>query len=89
MAETFTTYLRRAAVVVAPLRIARGIQNKVLEGLAMGVPVVATSIAVQGVNGVAQRDYLVADDAVFKIRKKTCVLDMEALRPHARISIIL
>ena len=32
-------YLRRAAVVVAPLRIARGVQNKVLEGLAMGVPV--------------------------------------------------
>ena len=56
-------YLRRAAVVVAPLRIARGIQNKVLEGLAMGVPVVATSIAVQGVNGVSRRDYLVADDA--------------------------
>jgi p-cumate 2,3-dioxygenase beta subunit len=25
----------------------------------------------------------------FRIRKKTCVLDMEALRPHARISIIL
>ncbi len=32
---------------------------------------------------------LMADDAVFKIRKNTCVLDMEALRPHARISIIL
>jgi hypothetical protein len=26
---------------------------------------------------------------VLRIRKKTCVLDMEALRPHARISIIL
>jgi p-cumate 2,3-dioxygenase beta subunit len=32
---------------------------------------------------------IVADDAVFRIQKKTCVLDMEALRPHARISIIL
>lgn len=32
---------------------------------------------------------LVETDGTFKITKKTCVLDMEALRPHARISIIL
>lgn len=35
------------------------------------------------------RYQLVETDAGLKIRKKTCVLDMEALRPHARISIIL
>jgi sugar transferase (PEP-CTERM/EpsH1 system associated) len=34
-------YLQHAAVVVAPLRVARGIQNKVLEAMAMGRPVVA------------------------------------------------
>ena len=34
-------YLQHAAVVVAPLRLARGIQNKVLEAMAMGRPVVA------------------------------------------------
>ncbi|MFN0007592.1 MAG: TIGR03087 family PEP-CTERM/XrtA system glycosyltransferase [Planctomycetota bacterium] len=55
--------LRTAAVSVAPLRIARGIQNKVLEALAMGIPVVSTSSAAQGVDGVAGRDYLVADEA--------------------------
>jgi sugar transferase (PEP-CTERM/EpsH1 system associated) len=55
--------LRTAAVSVAPLRIARGIQNKVLEALSMGIPVVGTSAAVQGVDGVAGRDYLVGDDA--------------------------
>ena len=32
---------------------------------------------------------IVEQGGVMKIRKKTCVLDMEALRPHARISIIL
>ena len=53
---------RRAAVIIAPLRIGRGIQNKVLEGLAMGVPVVGTSLATQGVGGTPGRDYLVADD---------------------------
>lgn len=35
-------YLQHAAVVVAPLRLARGIQNKILEAMAMGRPVVAT-----------------------------------------------
>ena len=34
-------YLQHAAVVVAPLRLARGIQNKILEAMAMGRPVVA------------------------------------------------
>ena len=56
-------YLRRASIVVAPLRIGRGIQNKVLEGMAMGVPVVATSVAAQGVGGTPGRDYVTADDA--------------------------
>ena len=40
-------FLQYAAVVVAPLRIARGIQNKILEALAMGCPVVASTICMQ------------------------------------------
>lgn len=54
-------FLARAAVSVAPLRIARGIQNKVLEGLAMGLPVVGTTSATQGVEGEAGRDFLLAN----------------------------
>lgn len=42
-------YLAHARVVVAPLRIARGVQNKVLEALAMNQAVVATDNAVQGI----------------------------------------
>jgi sugar transferase (PEP-CTERM/EpsH1 system associated) len=57
------TYLRKTAVSVAPLRIARGIQNKVLEALAMGLPVVGTESATQGVEGQPGRDYLRADSA--------------------------
>jgi sugar transferase (PEP-CTERM/EpsH1 system associated) len=41
-------YLKTADVFVAPLRIARGVQNKILEALAAGVPVVARPEAVQG-----------------------------------------
>jgi sugar transferase (PEP-CTERM/EpsH1 system associated) len=55
-------WLREASIAVAPLRIARGIQNKVLEALAMGLPVVGTTPATQGVEGEPGRHYLVADD---------------------------
>jgi sugar transferase (PEP-CTERM/EpsH1 system associated) len=41
-------YLARARVAVAPLRIARGVQNKILEAMAMGLPVVGTPAALQG-----------------------------------------
>lgn len=44
-------YLERADVFVAPLRIARGVQNKVLEAMASGVPVVARPESVQGLSG--------------------------------------
>lgn len=47
-------YLERADVFVAPLRFASGVQNKVLEALAMEVPVVTTTVVAAGlrVNGV-------------------------------------
>lgn len=42
-------YVAHAGVVVAPLRIARGIQNKVLEAMAMAKAVVVTSAAMEGI----------------------------------------
>jgi sugar transferase (PEP-CTERM/EpsH1 system associated) len=42
-------YVAHAHVVVAPLRIARGIQNKVLEAMAMAKPVVVTKAAMEGI----------------------------------------
>jgi sugar transferase (PEP-CTERM/EpsH1 system associated) len=43
-------YLAHAEVAVAPLRVARGIQNKVLEAMAMARPVVVTSDALEGLD---------------------------------------
>jgi len=43
-------YIAHADAVVAPLQIARGIQNKVLEAMAMGKPVVATPAALEGLD---------------------------------------
>ena len=56
-------YLSKAAVVVAPLQIARGVQNKVLEGMAARRAVVATSQAAAGIDAVAGEHLLVADSA--------------------------
>ncbi|HET7882775.1 MAG TPA: TIGR03087 family PEP-CTERM/XrtA system glycosyltransferase [Acetobacteraceae bacterium] len=55
-------YLAFADAVVAPLRIARGIQNKLLEAMAMARPVVATPAAFEGVNADPGRDLLLASD---------------------------
>jgi glycosyltransferase involved in cell wall biosynthesis len=56
-------WLAAAAVAVAPLRIARGIQNKVLEAMAMARPVVASSAALEGISATPGEHLLVADAA--------------------------
>ncbi len=56
-------YLRHAAAVVAPLRIARGIQNKVLEAMAMARPVIASSECASAVDAKPGDEFLVARDA--------------------------
>ena len=61
-------YLAHAKLAVAPLRIARGIQNKVLEAMAMGKYVVVTSAAMEGIPYRETLDLSVCDevDAVIK-----------------------
>lgn len=54
-------WLVTADVVVAPLRIARGIQNKVLEAMAMNKPIVASSAAAQGIEAIHGKHFLVAE----------------------------
>lgn len=55
-------YLSEAAVVVAPLRMAQGVPNKVLEAMAMAKAVVATPAAVAGLELEVGKDLLVADN---------------------------
>jgi hypothetical protein len=54
-------YVTRAALTVAPLEIARGTQNKILESMAMGVPVVCSRQAVGGVDAFAGEHLLAYD----------------------------
>jgi sugar transferase (PEP-CTERM/EpsH1 system associated) len=56
------SFLSQATACVVPLRIARGVQNKVLEAMAIGLPVVATSRAVEGIDAHPGRNIIVADD---------------------------
>lgn len=66
-------YLSQAMVAIAPLRIARGVQNKILEAMAMELPVVGTTQAFQGLAVASEHGMYVADepgefaDAVVKL----------------------
>jgi sugar transferase (PEP-CTERM/EpsH1 system associated) len=67
-------YLAHAAAVAAPLRLARGVQNKVLEAMAMARPVVATAQAAEGIDAVAGSDLLVADTADAMARQLAAIV---------------
>jgi glycosyltransferase involved in cell wall biosynthesis len=65
-------YLAAATVFVCPLRLGAGIKNKVLEALALGLPVVATPLSVDGIAVENGRDALIAElhelpDAVIRL----------------------
>lgn len=56
-------YLQHATVVVAPLRLARGIQNKILEAMAMGRPVVASQSCVDAIDARPDQELVCATTA--------------------------
>jgi len=57
------TYLAAANLCVVPLKIARGIQNKVLEGMSMEKPVIATPGAATGLKAEPGKEIIVAENA--------------------------
>ena len=57
------SWLAAADLAVAPLLIARGVQNKLLEAMAMAKPVVASPAAFEGIEAEAGRELFVADGA--------------------------
>jgi glycosyltransferase involved in cell wall biosynthesis len=83
-------WIHHADVVVAPLRIARGIQNKVLEGMAMGRVVVATPQAREGIDAEHARELLLSESEDGFARLICEVLDGKwtLLGPAARAAVI-
>ncbi|MEQ1688378.1 MAG: TIGR03087 family PEP-CTERM/XrtA system glycosyltransferase [Sphingopyxis sp.] len=57
------SWLAAADAIVAPLIVARGVQNKLLEAMAMARPVVSSPSAATGIDAVPGRDLIVADGA--------------------------
>ena len=57
------SYLTEAAVAIAPLRIARGTQNKILECMAAGIPVISTPQAAKGIQAMPGEHIIVAESA--------------------------
>lgn len=54
-------YIHSAKVAVAPLQIARGLQNKVLEAMSMAKPIVVTNMAIEGIEA-RNQDIRISDD---------------------------
>ena len=75
-------HLNEAAVFVAPLRFAAGIQNKVLEAMAAGRPVVTTSLVNEGLGAQPEREILIANDAASTAHQITRLLASEQFREH-------
>jgi sugar transferase (PEP-CTERM/EpsH1 system associated) len=84
-------YVRGSALMVAPLAIARGTQNKILEAMALGVPVVTSRAAAGGVDAEAGTHLRVADsaqaiaDAVLRIVEQPAERARLAAAGRARI----
>jgi sugar transferase (PEP-CTERM/EpsH1 system associated) len=75
-------YLAHAKLAVAPLRIARGIQNKVLEAMAMGKYVIATSAAMEGIPYNETLDLSVCDEVDIMVNQVD-----EQLKKHATLTV--
>lgn len=56
-------YQQHASAIIAPMRVARGVQNKVLEGMAMAKPVLVTHKGLEGIRAQNGREVLLAESA--------------------------
>lgn len=79
-------FIRKSALMVAPLNIARGTQNKILEAMAMGVPVVTSTIAAGGVDAESETHFLVADTPSAYARAILRIIDSPAERDRLAVA---
>ena len=79
--EDVRPYIAHARLAVAPLRIARGIQNKVLEAMAMASTVVVTPQALEGICATPGAELLLAADS----SDFTATVNAQLARPNSAI----
>ncbi len=73
-------YYERATVLVVPLRLGGGTRLKITEAMAMGLPVVSTTVGAEGLDISPGKDILVADDASSFTKHVLQLLSEKALR---------
>lgn len=78
-------FILRSAAMVAPLNIARGTQNKILEAMAMGVPVVTSPAGAGGVDAEDEAHFLVGDRP--EIYADACLRIMSSPDERTRLSV--
>jgi sugar transferase (PEP-CTERM/EpsH1 system associated) len=76
-------YIKSARVFVAPMRIARGMQTKILEAIACGVPVVTSPAAAQGIGARPEEHVLTAESAGEYVRQTWRLLSNQ--NEHAQL----
>jgi glycosyltransferase involved in cell wall biosynthesis len=72
-------FLERCRLTIAPLRFGAGVKGKVILSMSYGVPVVASSIAAEGIPAADGQDILVADDAESFCEKIAALYEDDAL----------
>jgi glycosyltransferase involved in cell wall biosynthesis len=82
-------YWQRASVCILPLQVGGGSRFKALEAMAHGVPIVSTSLGMEGIEARPGHDYLRADDPASFADAVEHLLENNALRQalavHARV----
>lgn len=78
--QDLTPYLEAAAVMVVPVRAGGGMRVRILEGFARGIPMVTTTLGLEGIGAKHTRDILVADTAAGFAQQVVRVLRNEQLQ---------
>ena len=73
-------WLARAAVCIDPVEAGAGMQNKLIEYMAMGKPVVATTVANEGIGATPGRDLVLADEPAAMAREILALFADDARR---------
>ena len=78
--EDVRPYVYKSSVFIAPLRFGSGIKGKILEAMALGIPLITTSIGTQGLNVISGEHLIVKDDPKKFAEKTIELLDNKLLR---------
>ena len=78
--EDMLPYLQAATVYVAPLTTGAGTRTKLLEAMAVGLPIVTSSVGIEGIEAVVNRDVVIADDSPKTIAAVRRLLETPAER---------